>query len=291
MKLDIQTALAYPFRAGNRKNCILWPGLVVLLGYVALGLVIAGWVMLFMSTVGPQFEQIKASDAQEPTFLIAVMEQMGGLMLLLFALIIPVMILTMAPLAGYIWQCIHHWQSAGFSAPSPGWSGRWGAYWRDGVKLGIYFTVWNIPLTLVGGLPFLALAAGSSNPEQMMILIQLSNLVSSVAQLVAFFLTPFIIAAVFRSAGTRTLGDLFDLVASIRLAKAHYGWSLLVMVLYVVLSIVYGIGFMILMVFTCGIGAAFLTPPMGLTIAHLFTQVFQPPSPQLSAESVPPPVA
>jgi hypothetical protein len=269
MKLDLKSAWVYPFRSDNRKNCLLWPGVVSVVASVAMMVLFGFWMAHFiMSVLIPAGSG--GQSAVDPNAVTVDSFHQGNIF---YACLMPVMGVTLAPVAGFIWHQIGRWQAQGEEAPALDWSGQWGVYWRDGLTGLFYLFLCGAPVMLVNILPALLLGGDAAHPEQTVQWIDFGNWLSWGVQVGMFFLQPFIVAAFFRCGSQRTLSNLLNLPASVAWVKGRYRAALWTNLLNVLISIGYSIATLVIGGLTCGLGFLLFTAPMYLTMYHLWGQV------------------
>lgn len=256
MHIDFPAAMAYPFRPKNRANCVLYPGLVQYLLYLT----------VYSLTPG-----VKISS--EPFFIDA--ENYKQLMLFNFYLSIPSFFIVSAFSTGFNWTLLHRFKTEGLEAVAPNWAGSVIRFWKEGMKVNLFFIFFLLPSFVQASLPILL------TDTRIKQVIDVETLLPPWIPLLtlAFYLLgwPFASAAIWQSSDQRTLGSLLNLKAAVKVGRTYYRQMLKGTLLFIALTLLYLIGFYIAILLTCYAGSLtfpFLIAALTTTANHITAQIF-----------------
>lgn len=264
MELVIEEAVTYPYRDGQWKKTILMPGLIGL-GGAFLQIVVMGVMVLLMVPMAVISSEKFASSPQ--------FAMVNGL----YTLVSMAITFLYAPcLTGFFWEALQVMKRGEGPTALPEWSGNWGYFWKVGIKLYCYKLLVGAPFLVLGVVMSVLQSFGDN------VVTSLMGMLGGVAVLllygVYFFLMPFLAVPVVRNSPDCTFAGMLDVEQMKTVGKAHYSNVLLVMLLILLISFIYGIGGMVMGVLTCCIGFLFLpllSMPMMLTGGHLLLQAYR----------------
>lgn len=267
MKIELESALRYPFRKRGWINLIFHPGLnllwVNLLFYGGLGI-------LFLGNGGTH-SLVPREDLFNGQ---AVLQKMQWMFVLSSVLLPPLLMLVGAAAFGFYWHLIARLQTAGYEAEPPSWSGQGLQFWKDGIQLAVYLWVVCSPLLLVSFITNFWLPSGGKDVAQMASQVFWLNGLSFFIQIVWFFLIPFFMVPIIASAQSRKASELFDYSRTIRLGKCVYGKGLVALFITVILSMIYlAVGFLGMFV-TLGLSIPFCQALYLATACYVWGQAY-----------------
>ncbi|MBY0404177.1 MAG: DUF4013 domain-containing protein [Cyanobacteria bacterium] len=264
MNFDIEAAIRYPFRKDHWQDTILFPGCVQYINTIVV------LVILFL-----------CHFVTGSTLTAATSPEYGRAMLLYYVVAFPISLVLNAFNPGFIWRLVDGFKSQGFQVKPPSWQQDWAGFFKDGVILSLYASLWLLPVFLDQIIRLVLLSFFQdlylANAIPLTLIFGGLNILYYLA---LFFLMPFIITPIVMSSHERTLGAIMQFQEAWKLAKKRY-WSIILSLL--IWFLVYIVGYILFMCascLTCCIGflaAPFLMGPFTVIYAYLMIQAIYPP--------------